>query len=643
MTVPVDLVDPTALRDPVEEFFRQGGIDVTVNEQEGISAKQVTAIAVALGASFLVYRALMHNELDNSIPPQTKGEGMKLLERAFYRVAPLWARAALPAAVAAYQLGSYDVRTISQVELETLANAYVKSLGQYMHKTSAEAMLDGFQAQMNARWSAELAWQRSVAGYGLDGPGTKAYVTALSEGIKSGYIPDPIPQASVKMVETALGMRAKRFGDTEAWSSIQTARNVVWMAQEVSGDLPLGMRKRWYTAHDERVCVVCGPLHQRVIPLKSKFHANNGEKFYAPGVHPNCRCRIELVYPEGYSNSLEELITKARPGDPYNRDRDGQFASRESRGWTYREATGDKERHDSAPHRARQTELAPQKPRVMLRTMVDTEQETKPREKSVFETDAEASVFSAPSEQTVFSSQSVFSPAAQRVRQKVRAEAQPQTNTVVYYVMRTKSGTEIPVSSPPPPTDPNGGPPRTPDPESIGPLSFSLEAAVANDMDWRDRDGNRKPLTEDDNGIPFAPDYGDTVEFSSRWEEDGVLSIDYGILGLANLQQQIDDSLFEERRRLGGNNNDSYYSNDYDYNSGEESDGSSVDDDFNIMTVFVINDAVGFKGDGSQVPIGQYIVTDIEERDPSRMDRAAGATLVRVVTLEYMNHEPPSQ
>ncbi len=140
MTVPVDLVDPTALRDPVEEFFRQGGIDVTVNEQEGISAKQVTAIAVALGASFLVYRALMHNELDNSIPPQTKGEGMKLLERAFYRVAPLWARAALPAAVAAYQLGSYDVRTISQVELETLANAYVKSLAQYTPLTSPSIM-----------------------------------------------------------------------------------------------------------------------------------------------------------------------------------------------------------------------------------------------------------------------------------------------------------------------------------------------------------------------------------------------------------------------------------------------------------------------------------------------------------------------
>ena len=631
MTVPVDLVDPTALKDPVEEFFRQGGIDVTVNEQEGISAKQVTAIAVALGASFLVYRALMHNELDNALPPQTKGEGMKLLERAFYRVAPLWARAALPAAVAAYQLGSYDVRTISQVELETLANAYVKSLGEYMHKTSAEAMLDGFQAQMNARWSAELAWQRSVAGYGLDGPGTKAYVTALSEGIKVGYIPDPIPQASVKMVETALGMRAKRFGDTEAWSSIQTARNVVWMAQEVSGDLPLGMRKRWYTAHDERVCVVCGPLHQRVIPLKSKFHANNGEKFYAPGVHPNCRCRIELVYPEGYSNSLEELITKARPGDPYNRDRDGQFSSRESRGWTYREAADDQEKHPTAPRRARQTEFAPQKPRVMLRTMVDTEQETKPEEKTGTEFGTSAATeFGTSGGGSDFgggSGGTSFGLAAQRVRQRTRAEAAPQTNTVVYYVTQTKSGQKLDLGLPPPPVDPGGGKPPLPEPEPIGFLGFSLDNAQDNALEVRR--GTEKVSLED-----YDPELGDTFSFSRSWTEEHGYLFDFGILGPVSPALQMENADWEEARRNSSRDLPEAYYGQHTYDDIDDSSFGGK-----TAVTFYMEDAIGFKGEEDRVPVGHYKVVDVEDLEPTPEQSAVGITLRKRVALEYFSHE----
>jgi hypothetical protein len=303
VTVPVDLVVPGTLQDPVEEFFRQGGIDVPEPDQtEGIPKKQVALIATALAASFLVYRMLMHKELDQAIAPSTKGEAQKLIERTFFKIAPLWARAALPAAVAAYRLGSYDSKTITMDELQTLAEGYVKSLGEYINTTSAEAMLDGFQAQLNAKWSNELAWQRSVAGYGLDGPGTRTYIQSFSEGVKNGYLVDPIPKMSEKMVQTGLGMRAKRFGDTEAWSAVQTGRNVVWMAQAASGDLPPGMKKRWVTAHDERVCPTCGPLDQRVIRAGPSFPCRRWQEVLRSGRPP----QLPLPDRTGVSRGLHQ-------------------------------------------------------------------------------------------------------------------------------------------------------------------------------------------------------------------------------------------------------------------------------------------------------------------------------------------------
>ena len=638
MTVPVDLVNPDVLQDPVEEFFRRGGIDVPEPEQtEGITKKQVALIATALAASFLVFRMLMHKELDQSIAPSSKGAAMKLIERSFFKIAPLWARAALPAAVAAYRLGSYDSATLSADELETLAQAYVKSLGEYINTTSAEAMLDGFQAQLNAKWSNELAWQRSVAGYGLDGPGTRTYIQSFTTGVKDGYIVDPVPQMSVKMVQTGLGMRAKRFGDTESWSAVQTGRNIVWMSQVVSGDLPEGTKKRWVTASDERVCPTCGPLDQRVVGLTQRFHSVDGKKFYAPGVHPNCRCRIELVYPEDYINRVEELVRKNRPGDPFNRDSDGHFASREQRGWSYREAMDDNERHTTAPRRVRLRELAPEEARPKQQTMVDTEQETKTEQKSsVFGT--EPSVFTGTgTKSSVFAAPSVFSTP---VRQRVTATARPKTETTTYYYLNHETGKFDP--GPPPPPPPTGG--RM---DPIPDFYFSHLAVVEQRLKYYKHERNNP----DNLMYTDGPEIGDVIEFdrdghsyindSKLTFDDAVMSDKERVIGL--MENDIDNLRDYTAKIL--------YGEDVTYGDLNPMEAEYVDehvdqnDDVTASAPIIIyhfNDPRGeLSDDGSYgTAYGRYKVMDIDSSP--RMSMPPGSRDIRDVLMVELEYIEPS-
>ena len=618
MSVPTDLVDPTALRDPVEEFFRQGGIDPYADANNSESqAKKVALIGTALAAAFIVYRTLMHKELDEVEPPSSKGAAMKLIAGAWGRTAAPWQRAALPAAIRAYQLGQTSLMT--DAELETLAGHYVSSLGEYMHTTSAQALADGFQAQLNKGWSKEVAWVRSVYGYGLDDTQTRQYLKSFAEGAKSGYVADPIPAASRKVVDVALSTRAKRFGDTEAWSAVETGKNVVWLYKVTTGELPVGMKKRWDTAHDEKVCPVCGPLDGKTILVEKRFHTSDGKKVYAPGIHPNCRCKLELVYPE---NRVDELVRKNRPGDPYNRDKDGQFSRKESRGWTYREAADDHEKEHPHYTRARQRVLEAEKP--------STQTTSNPFEKPV-ET-AKPNPFGVVTNPFARTSANPFGSANPFATETPVQAAAPVVRRQVIVVVTPQGN--IPISVTPPPPDSGGGPPPLPDPEPIGPMAFSQEAAIANNIRLYSSDGSLKPLTDDF----FEPELGDTITFGADWDDDGTFVSDYGVMGVGNLNQQIEDSYYEERRRLGADSGDNWSSDAY--NMGEVDEGSSADEYPRVITVFIIENAMGYKGDGTQVPTGQYMVTDVEEKPPSRKDRAAGATAVREVTLDYFNHTP---
>lgn len=315
MSVPTDfLQDPYALVDPNEAFLAgEVGTPDTEAHDPGLDLGKV---ALVLGAAFVIYRVLMRQEMAKHSPPRSDGEARRLVYEAWKAVAPLWLRASLPAVTRAYQLGS--TKDISYEEMEKLATDYAMNLGEYINETSSDALVEGFKGGLSMGWNESLAWIRSTEGFGLDSRQMKAYIqTATGDGY------DPIGLAAKKMVDAGIGVRAERLGENEAFAASQMGKVIVWMTMAVDGELPPGTKKKWVTANDERVCPVCGPLDQDQVAIHSFFRTQDGQKFYAPGVHPNCRCQIELAYPD--------VVTKALGSDPYDRDPEGRFAAREQR------------------------------------------------------------------------------------------------------------------------------------------------------------------------------------------------------------------------------------------------------------------------------------------------------------------------
>ena len=311
-------VQPEELVDPRDAFLARGALPVVATETAAISG-----VSVLIGAAVVSGFLLVRRELSKE-HPKTPQEAKKAASHAWQKILPSWMKIAIPAVTQAYALG--QTGSINYAELEVLAKDYADDLGEYVNKTSAEALMEGFAAQVNSGWNDSLAWERAKEAYGLDSRQMRSYISGLMAQDPKSYITDPIPTASRALINQAVSVRAERIGTNEAYKASQVGKNMVWLTMASKGDIPQGTRKKWVTAEDERVCEVCGPLDGRVIPLHWKFRANTGERFYAPGVHPNCRCRLEIVYPE-----LGDDIVKAMPGDPYDRDRNGRFAATEQR------------------------------------------------------------------------------------------------------------------------------------------------------------------------------------------------------------------------------------------------------------------------------------------------------------------------
>lgn len=279
--------------------------------------RHLLGISIGIAAGYLAWRMFVKDKLHKESPRNLK-EASETLQKLWDQHQGVWLRLASRPIMQAYSVVPYSAA-------EHLAIDYATELGKYVHQTSANALLEGFSAQINSGWADSISWFRASEGYGLDTRQMKSYITRLMKEEKR-YDAEPIPNNVQKALDRAVLVRADRLGQAESFKAVQVGKNMIWMAMEASGDLPDGTMKKWITAEDERVCPVCGPLDQKVIPLHKKF-TSGGQSFYAPTVHPNCRCRLELIKPK----DLGTDVVKAFPGDEFNRDRKGRFATNEQR------------------------------------------------------------------------------------------------------------------------------------------------------------------------------------------------------------------------------------------------------------------------------------------------------------------------
>ncbi len=114
--------------------------------------------------------------------------------------------------------------------------------------------------------------------------------------IKNGFTGKRLEETVAKKASFLLRRRAENIARTElarAWG--QGQRQTIRQAK--SDGLFPGKRmiKEWFTAVDEQVCSVCGPMEGATVPIDEPFITIDGPVDIPSEVHNQCRCD------EGYS------------------------------------------------------------------------------------------------------------------------------------------------------------------------------------------------------------------------------------------------------------------------------------------------------------------------------------------------------
>lgn len=333
---PTALVDPTILVEPElaqEEAVRSGPGKVTA--------------AVGLGAAYLVYRTYMARRMKETVRAKGGDVDHKFLMAAASLIwnsfIPRWVSMTAPYLVAGYIEGirAADAGDVPPELLRTIATSYAEELGNHINQVSADAVVSGFNAQVNRKVPPFLAAKRVSDAYGVPKRGMNALVNVWMSEEKARVSDRPLPSSKDERAKALISaqnvLRARQVGDNEEWAARTQAKQIVWMYGADKGVLPSTARRVWITADDERVCEVCGPLDGKAAPVGEQFKTSLG-KFWTPPTHINCRCDVVLdlsvtgdIQDEITALLESETVTKAVGTDPYDRDPRGRFARNEGR------------------------------------------------------------------------------------------------------------------------------------------------------------------------------------------------------------------------------------------------------------------------------------------------------------------------
>lgn len=313
LTDPLDLgPDPLALPEEISYHRSVASEDTGGN---------LLAVAAALGAAFFGYRMYMQRRLRE----EAKGKQLsakQLLEtanRVYDDYSNMWTRTVLPHLVSGYADGLVDVKTgnIPEEVLLEIAEGYAVRLGEHLNQVSSEAAVRGYQAQLNRKVPPARALNNVLDAFGVPPRAMNTLVnvwTSEEPKIISDVTPIDRRKARGKvLIEQSLASRAKVLGDNEAWSTREQAKQIVWMYGVQTGAVSPDTMRRWITAHDERVCPTCGPMDGVTMPIAERFQVRGYGRVWAPPLHPNCRCDVELDLDMtgGMASTVKESVGKS--------------------------------------------------------------------------------------------------------------------------------------------------------------------------------------------------------------------------------------------------------------------------------------------------------------------------------------------
>jgi Phage Mu protein F like protein len=279
--------------------------------------------AEALEASLAVIRAAMVDQMRaeiRGIAAPTHAQLLRIADLAWQGMFWRYRKVSAPVIADAY-IRAYRAAEAGDVPMSViydLADKHAEKIGDYFHVSSREGLADGFNTLVNRRVPAKAAADRVLDAYGLTPRQMRAYVSASQfETPVSDVMPRSIKAKARAYIDKAFTGRVRKLSRQEEHNIDQQAQQFAWMWLQDKGRLSEQAQKLWITAKDERVCLVCGPLHGKRVKVNERFKTAQGD-FWTPGLHPNCRCVVRL---------LEHKFSKADWEErEHPRDETGKFS-----------------------------------------------------------------------------------------------------------------------------------------------------------------------------------------------------------------------------------------------------------------------------------------------------------------------------
>lgn len=281
----------------------------------------------AIEAGLAMVRARMIAQMKaevRGITEPTYGQLLRLADMAWQIFMPQYRKVSAPVMADAY-VRAYREANAGDVPMSViydLAEKHAMKTGDYFHTTSRDALADGFNTMVNRRIPAKAAADRVLDAYGLSPRQMRGYANnkQLVTAIDSPASFD-VKAHTRDYIDRSFTQRVRKLSEQEEHNIEEQAKQFAWMWLQDKGRLPKRAQKMWITAHDERVCPVCGPLHGQKVLVTEQFKTPEGD-FWSPGVHPNCRCVCRLI---------ENRFTLEKRFDPHQpRGGDGRWSGGQS-------------------------------------------------------------------------------------------------------------------------------------------------------------------------------------------------------------------------------------------------------------------------------------------------------------------------
>lgn len=211
---------------------------------------------------------------------------------------------------------------LSEMEAAQQADDAAMNLGAYLAATSGNAVMDGYHRAVNLKVPPKEAARRAVRAFGLTVPQMRTAAKIADEPVTSSE-PGAWHSLVDRFIERAFGARVKVIVENSLRQAENDAVQRGWEQGVAEGTIPETALKAWFTAHDERVCPICGPMDKKSVPVGDTFVLPDGNRVKnPPAPHVNCRCSVELIY-------APEEIAKAE-WDPrlHPRSTNGEFGTK---------------------------------------------------------------------------------------------------------------------------------------------------------------------------------------------------------------------------------------------------------------------------------------------------------------------------